>query len=154
MNCVLMAAANAVGRCDSRTAQLLTGCDTVFNSLRKFAVWLNKSTPWRTVDVFRALENISSSRPSPRSVMEHVLLLDKGVYVVQPIDEDGNSPHAVAINCFNRTIHDCAEEFAMVLSIDSLSQCCGAGNRCVGFLAAYQLEMKPKKRSRNHKSNK
>jgi hypothetical protein len=32
----------------------------------------------------------------------------------------------------------------MVLSIDSLSQCCGAGNKCIGFLAAYRLEMKAK----------
>jgi hypothetical protein len=154
MNCVLMAAANAVGRCDSRTAELLSRCDTVFNSLRKFAVWFNKHTSWRTVDVFRALESTSSCRPSPRSVMEHILLCDRGVYIVQPIDEDGNSPHAIAINCFNRTIHDCAEEFAMVLSIDSLSQCCGAGNKCIGFLAAYRLEMKAKKHSRNHRSTK
>jgi hypothetical protein len=71
---------------------------------------------------------------------------------VQPIDENGNSPHAIAINCFNRTIHDCAEEFAMVLSIGSISHCCTAGNNCIGFLAAYRLEMKSKKHSRNRRS--
>jgi hypothetical protein len=64
-------------------------------------------------------------------------LFERGVYVAQPIDEDGNSPDEVAINGFNQTIHDCAERFAMVLSIDSLSQCCGAGNKCIRFLAAY-----------------
>jgi hypothetical protein len=154
MNCVLMAAANAVGRCDSRTAELLSRCDTVFNSLRKFAVWLNQHTSWRTVDIFRTLESISSCRPSPRSVMEHILQCDRGVFIVQPVDEDGNSPHAIAINCFNRTIHDCAEEFSMVLSIDSISHCCAVGSRCIGFLAAYRLEMKAKKHSRNHRIKK
>jgi ankyrin repeat protein len=104
------------------------------------------------VDVFRALESTSSCRASPRSVMEHILQCDSGVYIVQPIDENGNSPHAIAINCFNRTIHDCAEEFAMVLSIGSISHCCTAGNNCIGFLAAYRLEMKSKKHSRNRRS--
>jgi hypothetical protein len=154
MNCVPMAAANAIGRSDSRTAVQVSSCEVGFKSLRQFAAWFNENTLWRTVDVFRLLEDISALRPSPKSVMESILSCERGVYVVQPIDADGNSSHAVAVNCFNRTVHDCAEEFAMFLSIDSLSVCCGNGNRCVGFLSAYMFEMKPKKRSRNHRNNK
>jgi hypothetical protein len=150
MNYVLMAAENAIGLCDSRTAELLSRCYTAFNSLQNFAVWFNQHMSWRKVDVFRALESVPSCRPSPRSVMEHILLCDSGVYIVQPIDENDNSPHAIATNCFDRKIHDCAEEFSMVLSIGSISHRCTAGNNYIGFIAVYRLEMKANKRSRNH----
>jgi nitrous oxidase accessory protein NosD len=47
--------------------------------------------------------------------MKFILSSTDGVYVVQPIDSDGNSSHAIGINCFNRTIYDSAEQFAMNL---------------------------------------
>jgi hypothetical protein len=152
MNCVAMAAANLLARNDPRTARIVSMCDQNFNNLRRFAAWLNGNTHWGSRDILKSLETSSSSRPSPRSLMEHILSRDTGVFVVQLIDNEGNSSHSVGINCFNQTIHDCAEVYALVLSISSLSFCTGTGHKCVGFISAYKLEMKPTKgtkRSRN-----
>jgi hypothetical protein len=152
MNCVAMAAANLIARNDPRTARIVSTCDQDFNNLRRFAAWFNENTHWGSRDVLKSLEPVSSSRPSPRFLMEHILSRDSGVFVVQLIDAEGNSSHSVGINCFNQTVHDCAEEYALVLSISSLSLCTGTGHNCVGFLSAYKLEMKPTKgtkRSRN-----
>ena len=154
MNCVVLSAANVIVRNDPYTADLLSRCAADFNNLRRFAAWFNHATNWGTIDVFRVMEEISGKYPSPGAVMEYLLSEKEGVYVVQPIDADGNSQHAIGLNCFNQTIHDSAEKYAMVLSRSSLSLCCGNGYNCVGFLAAYKLYMKPRRKSRKRKSNK
>jgi hypothetical protein len=153
LNCVALSAANVITRCDPRTAELVSQCEDEFNNLRRFAAWFDRVTLWGTRDVFRMLQDSSGTNPTPKAVMKFILSSTDGVYVVQPIDSDGNSSHAIGINCFNRTIHDSAEKFAMNLSSNSLTLSCGQGHCCVGFLAAYQLYMKPKGRRkiRRHK---
>jgi hypothetical protein len=148
-NCVVLSAANVITRCDPGTAQLLAKCNTNFNNLRQFAAWFDRNSMWGTRDVFKILRDISGEYPSPRDVMTYILSMSDGVYVVQPIDSAGHSTHAIGVNCFNHTIHDSAEPYAMNLSLHSLTFCCGQGNICVGFLSAYKLYLKPKKRAKN-----
>jgi hypothetical protein len=100
------------------------------------------------------LQDNSGTYPTPKAVMKFILSSTDGVYVVQPIDSDGNSSHAIEINCFNRTIHDTAERFATNLSSNSLTLSCVRGHCCVGFLAAYQLYKKPKGQSKIRMHNK
>jgi hypothetical protein len=154
MNCVVFSACNCIAGCDPGTAELLSKCEDEFNSLRRFSAWINHTTTWGTRDVFKTIQDISGSYPSPKIVMEHIISSKGGVYVVQPIDSEGNSAHAIGVNCFSNTILDCVEQFAMTLSVDSLTFSCGQGSSCVGFLAAYQLYMKPKRRSRTSKKAK
>jgi hypothetical protein len=154
MNCIEMAAANLIARLDARAAREVGSCEIEFSSVRRFCAWFNNKTLWRSRDMYRVLEDQSRVIVSPKAVMNHILSLNSGIFLVQPIDEQGNSPHAIGVNCFNRTVHDCAEEFVMVLSIQALSLCCGKSHTCSGFLSAHRLEMKPKKRCRNHVSTK
>ena len=154
MNCVVLSAANLIARNDPFTAEYVSRCVADFNNLRRFAAWFNHATDWGTLDMFRVMEEVSGTYPSPAAVMDYLLSEKEGVYVVQPIDADGNSQHAIGLNCFNQTIHDSAEKYTMVLSRSSLSLCCGNGYNCVGFLAAYKLYMKPRRKSRKRKSNK
>jgi hypothetical protein len=145
--CVALSAANVISRCDPGAARLLSQCPADFNNLRRFAAWLNHHTAWETRDVFKMEQDHSGDYPSPKDVMEHVLASTNGVYVVQLVDSVGYSSHAIGLNLFNRTIHDCAEKFAMTVSPKSLAICCGQGNDCVGFLAAYKLH-NPQSRGR------
>jgi hypothetical protein len=154
MNCVVLSASNCIAGCDPGTAELVSKCGDNFNSLRRFSAWFNHTTRWGTRDVFKMIQDISGSYPSPKIVMEYIISRKDGVYVVQPMDSDGNSAHAIGVNCFNNTIHDCVEQFAMTLSVDSLTFSCGQGHRCVGFIAAYQLYMKPKRQGKISRKNK
>jgi hypothetical protein len=65
----------ATRRADGRAAEQMRHS---FQQLAKIAVWFNQHTSWRTFDVFGALGSIFYCRPSPRSVMEHLLLVEQG----------------------------------------------------------------------------
>jgi hypothetical protein len=153
MRCVALAAANVIGRCDSRSANIFSACTAEFTSLRAFSSWLNHNTSWSSLDVYKLIRNMNGTRPDPRVVMEYILESEEGVYVVQPVDSNGKSSHTVGINCFNKTVFDCVESLAMILSRNTLSFCCGTENMCIGLLAAIKLYKKPTRRRRRDFKN-
>jgi hypothetical protein len=147
-NCVAFSAANVVHRCDPATAQLLVQCTRDLSNLRRFSLWPSRFTSWGTRDMYRIVQETSGVYPSPKEDMDFVVGKEGGEFVAQLVDSAGHSSHAIGLNCFNRTLHDCAEPFAMTISENNLTASCGRGHGCVGFLSAYLLYSTRKSRSR------
>eukprot|EP01049_Picozoa_sp_SAG25_P005772 SAG25_NODE_406_length_8436_cov_11.691976_2_plen_345_part_00 len=68
-----------------------------------------------------------------------------GLFVVSPETHEGSAGHMIGIDANKGLIYDCAEAYALPLTVDNLDRCAGNDALCVGFLRMRELLM-PKAR--------
>eukprot|EP01049_Picozoa_sp_SAG25_P001584 SAG25_NODE_73_length_17157_cov_11.762575_9_plen_483_part_00 len=62
-----------------------------------------------------------------------------GLYVASPETAEGAAGHMIGIDADQGQIYDCAEQFAMPLTVDNLDRCAGDNAMCMGILRMRQV---------------
>ena len=104
---------------------------------------------------FVTFYQLKKVKKNPRSVCFIDQLLDKsmtGKYIVKLLLEDDTHDHVIGIDCDNKLIYDCMEDYALPLTKQSIDVCGGKRlapvikiPNCYEFISGFKPKAKKRK---------
>jgi hypothetical protein len=89
----------------------------------------------------RSLTGIQAAKVKiPLDKLYETLMTYRGLYVVSPETHEGCAGHMIGLDLDRRLIYDCAEPYALPLTVENLDRCAGNDAMCIGFLRAREIK--------------